>query len=340
LASWLVDWDELDPPRRRELFEHAQACACCGPRLDLLTRAETWLEQAASPTTGVCPSSEDLYDFGRGPGARRLSEAERVSLKSHVAGCAECSQFVETLASRPPAPLIGDEVAIEDERERELSIARHKRRSLAWIPLTAAAAIAAIFVWRGNPGNRPQAADTEQASLRIRYPVDPLLRGDSRDALLFPRDRVLCGESGLYSQLVFELAPQERASSYRVIVERHDGSAFASGEVIATLSSPAPVVAPAADVVAKMTPGHYTWEAWSVVDGLDVHLGRRDFEVALDQDLIDQIAARDSAPEPARSESLLHLLHDAGFVGDARAYARTLPATPERDAYLARLPGR
>jgi hypothetical protein len=341
LASWLVDWDELDAARRRELFDHARVCASCGARLDLLTRAAAWLEQAVTPTAGVCPSAEDLYDFGRGPGARHLSEPERVSLKAHVAGCAECSEFVATLSSRPPAPLLVDESAPDARGPApKLALVGRHRRTLAWLPLAAAAALAAVFVWRANSPREPHAAGTEQAALRIRYPADPLLRGAARDALLFPRDRVLSGPQGLYSELLFELLPVDRATSYRVMLTRHDGSAFADGQAVATLTGKTPLIAPDAEVASKLEPDHYTWEAWAVVDGLDVPLGRRDFEVVSDADLIDEIAARESAPEPARSESLLHLLHDAGFVGDARAFARTLPATPERDAYLARLPGR
>jgi hypothetical protein len=340
-ASWLVDWDELDAARQRELFEHAHICPSCGPRLDLLKRTAAWLEQAAAPTAGVCPSAEDLYDFGRGPGARHLSEPERVSLKAHVADCRECGEFVATLASRPPAPLLVDEPAPEArEAEHRFTRVASPRRRLAWVPLAAAAALAIVFVWRLNSTSEPRASSTEQAALRIRYPADPLLRGVARDALLFPRDRMLSGPQGLFSAPVFELLPVERASSYRVLLMRHDGSAFADGQTVATLSGAAPLVSAGADLASKLEPAHYTWEAWAVVDGLDVPLGRRDFEVVADAGLIDEIAARESAPEPARSESLLHLLHDAGFVGDARAFARTLPATPERDAYLARLPGR
>ena len=61
---------------------------------------------------------------------------------------------------------------------------------------------------------------------------------------------------------------------------------------VAELTSPTPLVTPGDEVASKLGPGHYTWEAWAVVDGLDVHLGRRDFEVTLDAPLIDEIAAR------------------------------------------------
>jgi hypothetical protein len=62
--------------------------------------------------------------------------------------------------------------------------------------------------------------------------------------------------------------------------------------------------------------------------------------VVADAALLDGLRTRNTAAEPARSESILHLLHDAGFSSDARAFARTLPPSPERDEYLARRPAR
>lgn len=345
LAARLSVWDELDALAARELSEHASVCPACGPHLQLLQQAQAWLERglAGASAASVCPSAEDLYDFGRGPGARVLSEPERMSLKAHVAGCAECGALVLTLASRPPVPLLGDELPAEvvTVGERELDLvapprsapARATWRRLAWIPIAVAAATIAMFIWPSESASR------ERSSGSIRFPTQPLLRGAADDALLFPRDRVLRGSGGLFATPVFEIAPRERATSYRVRVFRHDGRAFAEGGEIGSLSGDRATL-DASALREQLVAGHFTWEAWTVVDGLDLPLGRRDFEVLEDDALIEAIDARREAPEPARSEAILHLLHDAGFAGDARAFARSLPPSPERDAYLARLPGR
>ena len=81
------------------------------------------------------------------------------------------------------------------------------------------------------------------------------------------------------------------------------------------------------------TPGHYTWEAWAVIDGLDRELGERDFQI-VDDDLL-RARIRGLPDEVA-----LRLLHTAGFQTDARHLARRLPPTAERDAYLSDLPAR
>ena len=344
LAARLSLWDELDPLAARELSEHAGVCPACGPSLQLLQQAQAWLERgpAGANAASVCPSAEDLYDFGRGPGARVLSEPERMSLKAHVAGCAECGALVLTLASRPPVPLLGDELPEEpvtvaagelDRVAPPRSVTPRGWRHLAWIPVAVAAATIAMFVWPSESQSR------ERSSGSIRFPTQPLLRGAADDALLFPRDRVLRGSNGLFATPVFEIAPRERATSYRVRVFRHDGRAFAEGGEIGSLTGDGATL-DASTLREQLVAGHFTWEAWTVVDGLDLPLGRRDFEVIEDDALIEAIDARREAPEPARSEAILHLLHDSGFAGDARAFARSLPPSPERDAYLARLPGR
>jgi hypothetical protein len=73
--------------------------------------------------------------------------------------------------------------------------------------------------------------------------------------------------------------------------------------------------------------GHYTWEAWAVVDGLDRSLGERDFQVVDDSALRLQIL-------DLRPVARVRHLHEAGYLVDARCVARRLPASSERDAYL------
>ena len=146
-------------------------------------------------------------------------------------------------------------------------------------------------------------------------------------------------DSGTHSELLFEIEPEPDASAYTVYLERHAGGAFDEGERVATLKGLKPALALPAEERAALRPGHYTWEAWARVNGLDESLGRRDFELVLDPALLARIERSAARPEPERSEGILELLH-AAFPTDARAYARTLPASPEREAYLARVPGR
>ena len=92
LAAELATYTEATPQRRAEIDQHASLCPDCGPALDFLRRADQWIErQLAPPRVPVCPSAEDLFDFGRGFGARRLSEPERLSIRAHLATCAELS---------------------------------------------------------------------------------------------------------------------------------------------------------------------------------------------------------------------------------------------------------
>ena len=44
--------------------------------------------------------------------------------------------------------------------------------------------------------------------------------------------------------------------------------------------------------------------------------------------------------ESERRMKAVRILHDTGYLADARAVARAMPAGPERDAYLGQVPGR
>lgn len=347
LAVRLPDWDSLDGPAQRELTDHAASCPACAPKWELIRLADAWVEDglpaererrqrgetsAVASGPALCPSADELYDLGRGPGARQLSELERVGLRSHVAQCGDCAALVATLAKRPPSPLL-----FGSSGEFRLAAARIRRWQV-WVPLAAAAALLAAFViLQHEAGARIQHAKAEP---HIRYPAAQLVRGEAGGALLYPRDRLLAGQRGLASKLEFEIAPQERSTSYRAELARHDGGLFATPVSFLRVEGATARLSASDTSVVSLAPGHYTWEAWAVVDGLDVPLGRRDFEVVRDDGLMAQIAEREHAPEPARSESILHLLHDAGYVTDARAFARTLPSSRERDEYLARRPVR
>ena len=329
LSASLPRWTELAAPRRAELETHAKACTTCGPSLTLLGTAESWLEDQLLATAGdACPSAEDLFSFGRGPGAEALPDARHAELAAHVGTCAHCETLVGSLVGQPPSPLVIDPPAPEPEREPARR--PHSLRLVGAGAAAAASIAAALFVFGGTGTEAPS----------ISYPPATLLRGELDSPLHFPRERVLAADTGgLFSELLFELAERDGATGYRVYIESHTGGAFDRGERVATLRGEEPVLPLPAEVRAGLTPGHYTWEAWAVVNGLDEPLGRRDFEVVLDPSAVARIDRLADKGEPERSEKTLELLH-RNYPSDARAFARTLPTSPEREAYLARVPGR
>ena len=346
LAEKLVAEVVLDAAERAELELHLEACPVCGPDQRLLEEARAWLHgRLPGPRAGelgTCPPAEELYRFGRGPGATPLSGQRRDAIADHVAECRDCDGWVATLAQRPPVPL-----DLSPPRDIEAENAAPRARTWSWrrpsFQLAAAALILiAVGVYWGpiRAGGPHPAPD----SVGIRYPVAQVLRGTSARGLFFPRDRVLAGESrGLWHELRFELAEREEASLYRVFLMRNVAGAFDRGQAVASFESGGATltVADATDGSAtELEPGTYTWEGWAVVRGLETFLGRRDFEVVRDAELsaeLDRLAGLD---QPRRSTEILALLHRRGHPTDARAYARALPQTPERDAYLNSLPGR
>ena len=350
LAERLLAGSPIEAADRAELERHVDGCPSCGPNQRLLQEAQAWLisqlpEQRAAEL-GECPSADELYQFGHGPGTSPLPEQRQVAIADHLAHCRDCDAWVATLAQRPPVPL--DLAPPQEDEEAEESAAhsvqpRPQAWRRRWIPLAAAALIlitVGVFwgpIRAGGPGPALHATG-------IAFPTPDVLRGTSARALYFPRDRVLTSATrGLLHELRFELAEREEASLYRVFLMRNVAGAFDRGQAVATLESDGTTLtfAHATDGAhVELTPGTYTWEGWAVVRGLETILGRRDFEVVEDTELrgeLDRLAGLD---EPRRSTEILALLHRRGHSTDARAYARALPRTPERDAYLNNLPGR
>lgn len=344
LAGELIRWEELDFQHRLELERHAGECASCGPALVVLRKADAWLKTLGQPTraheqgTSACPDPEDLYDFGKGPGARDLAPARRRALEAHLVGCADCRGLIATLASRPPVPLVlggGEEFESEPRRVRPSAPAQR-----AALPRWALAAAAVVAIALGA-GLLWEVLDRGASAGMRAFPEAPTLRGEDGSALLFPRGHVLADAAGApWSALRFEIDPQAGASAYRVTVFSHRGGAFERGDEVATLRGPASELDADAELAAKLRPGRYTWEAWATRDGLEVFLDRRDFELDQDPALSAELAAIGSGTEGERAMAMLQILHARGYVGDARALARTLPPSPERDAYLGRKPGR
>lgn len=340
LAARLVEFDELAAAERAALSAHARACPSCAPALRLLEAADRHLaglhERRASD---ACPSSEELFDFARAPGAHSLDPARAAAVGAHVERCAECSDLLSTLAARPPSPLILDPLptgrafaGIPDAWAPPRDAHRRPARLLRLAPLAAAAGlVVAVSLWRlGGDLFGPQAAVPGD----VVFPEAEVLRGDQGGALLWPRGALLAPPPA-GGGLSFELDLPERAGAWRVRVFARHEDPFVEGRELLALSGEGPLAS--ADA---LPPGAYTWEAWAAVDGLDVLLGRRDFDVRADADAAAELARLADRPEPERSSATLALLAARGYHADARAWARALPPSSGRDAFLARTPGR
>lgn len=332
VTELLARWDELPAEGLRRLVEDPFH----GPRLAQVREVDAWLAGRPRPI-GDCPDTEALYDYGRGPGYAALPGSERSRIEAHLAECAECESFIETLASTPPLPIsmeapelqgadgdLGSKPRFAEPPRPLLPLVRARR--MRWIPLAAAAAVVAAgaFLW----------GTTETFGAGQGLPRSPLLRGEAGGPLLFPRGKLLpanpADERALFAAApLFELETVPRASLYRVIVLQHDGGAFESGRELLRLESRLPILG----CEELLPPGRYTWNAWAVVDGLDQELGSRDFQIEANDELMERIARL-----PDREA--VRVLHEAGYLSDARHVARGLPPSEERDAYLLALPGR
>ncbi len=374
----LAHWDELEPTLLTAIEGHPQH----GARLKVLRRAERWLGEHGPElmAAGPCPTSEELYDFGRGPGFGPLTADRRHEIDAHLRRCRECEGFVETLAAPPPVPLELPQVArtkrpipapipvtrstaarspaatatptaaqspfedpstiLADSDSAEWNLRARVRKFPRLVPLAAAAAVVLGFgVWYAM-----QETSTSPAG----FPGAPLLRGSSTSALLFPRDRVLhttdavrAAFPALDGSVSFELEPVAGAESYEVDVARHGKDAFATEEAkLFQLAGPTPTLRTDASKTSALTPGEYTWTARAKVRGLDEPLGQRDFSIVEDAALCEELVHLAGRSEPERSLAAVQLLHAKGFLTDARAIARGMPASPERDAYLEQARGR
>jgi hypothetical protein len=208
------------------------------------------------------------------------------------------------------------------------------------VPLAAAAAVVLGFgIWF---------AMQEKPATPTGFPGAPLLRGSSTSALLFPRDRVLHATEAvraafpaLDGSVCFELEPVAGAESYEVDVARHGKDAFAVEETkLFEVAGDTPTIRTDASRTSALAPGDYTWTGRAKVRGLDEPLGQRDFSIVEDAALCDELLRLAGRAEPEKSLAAVQLLHAKGFLTDARAIARAMPASPERDAYLEQARGR
>ena len=348
LGDRIVRFDELTPAERDELVQHAAGCPVCEPRLVVVERTHRWLVAQGQPL-GPCPQADELFDFGQGPGAAALSTERRSAIEEHVDRCPECKGFVATLATKPPVPLelgeleaeasengarvVADPPSVTGPSPTEptspaVSAQPFQPRRAAWA--AAAAVIVAVGLWVGLAPEGPLAGEA------LGYPALEPFRSATTSQLAFPRGRVAFDadrEAPLF-ELAFELMPHAEADGYRIEVHRHGGGAFDAGELVGEIVSSKPLASAA--TLGALSAGHYTWSAWARVSELELPLGERDFELAADAELATHWRETNGIDEPQRSFQRLHWLVEHDFATDARQLVRGLPASPERDEFLAR----
>jgi len=331
----LTRWDELSPERLAQLEAHP----AFGARLARLRLAEDWLGRglaARRSREGAVPRPEELYDFAGGPSAGEprpaLGVDRRRAIERHLDAAPREAAWVAGLKRRPPAPLLYDAPTLFEPRTDLRAVDAHEAEDDAeetprlhtlgrWLPLAAAALVLALGV-----------TFVRQNRAQFALPLAATLRGALAEPLHFPRGLVLGapeGAVGLFAREPrYELQAVPGAASYRVELRRHTGSAFDPGVVEwSTTTSGPELIGP------PLSEGHYAWEAFATVDGLERSLGTQSFHVVHDGAKLAQFS----------KESLVgqvHSLADAGYLTDARHRARLLPAGPERDRFLGSVPAR
>jgi hypothetical protein len=226
-------------------------------------------------------------------------------------------------------------VDAEDEGTLDLELGGRSIPAKRWLWIPAAAAVllfAVGFWWK-------QIFAEERSTLVAQgvYPAEEVLRGNDGGPLYFPRGAVLAIGDHPWKSVVFEVEPIEHATLYRITLSRRDDGVLGAEREVTRWETAEPTSSLDTSQLAR---GRYTWEVWARVDGLDKPVGRRDFEVRADPATEERLLGALELTGDARTAEVLHLLHDRGYLGDARAFARTLPPSADRDAYLARKPGR
>jgi hypothetical protein len=243
---------------------------------------------------------------------------------------------VRTLESAPPSPLVHGLPAAEEELDEPAPPAAPAPRRVGprLLPLLASAA-AVVLLFLG--------VRSLMTPSTLHFPETPLLRGSAGGPVYFPRDRVLLPSAdiaalfpALASPVRIEVEGQAEADSYRFEIQRLEGKAFGTTTRYELVVGAAPI-----DVAKKPKElGRYTLEAWVVRRGLDQKLGAHDFQIVADAAVESRLRALFDRAEPGRTLDAVLVLHEAGFVTDARELARALPQSAERDLYLGQIPGR
>jgi hypothetical protein len=322
----LTRWDELSPERLAQLEAHPTF----GARLARLRAAEAWLGRGLAARRGRAastPGAEELYAFAGGPSSDEerpaLDVERRRAIERHLDAAPEEAAWVAGLKRRPPSPLLFDAPALLDAGpDLGVDVDEHRPHSFGrWFPLAAAALVLGLGVTFVHQ-NRAQFA----------LPPAVTLRGAVAEPLHFPRGRVLGapeGAIGLFaSEPRYEFQAVPGATGYRVELRRHSGSAFDAGVVEWSQSTDVSVISGP-----SLTEGHYSWEVFVTVDGLERSLGTQTFNVAHDAAALAQFSQQTLV-------SQVQSLSAAGLATDARHRARMLPAGPERDRFLGNVPAR
>lgn len=334
-ATLLTRWDELSPERLAQLEAHPTF----GARLARLREAEAWLGRglaARREHAAGTPRPEELYEFAAGPSSGpssgelrgALGSDRRRSIERHLDAAPEEAAWVADLQRRPPMPLLFNAPALLDARtglgvdfEEHVDDAPRRLSLSRWFPLAAAAVVLGLGV-----------TFVRQNRAQFALPSAVPLRGALTEPLHFPRGRVLGapeGAIGLFAREPrYEFQSVPGAAGYRVELRRHTGSAFDAGVVEWSKTTDESVIEGP-----PLTEGHYSWEVFVTVDGLDRSLGTQTFNVVHDATALAQFS-KESLMGQVRS------LSAAGLSTDARHRARMLPAGLERDRFLGNVPAR
>ena len=334
----LLCFDELDAAALAELQADPAACI----ELHRLRLAEAWLTEPfttdelgvdAEPGADACPSAEDLFDFGQKLEPCLMSNAHRTELSQHIESCAECAALVQTLADRPPSPLIVVDSPLPElhpeptprpRTSRAIRLARGPRprqpSGLRHIPILVAASLLAILITSGWP---TAVLGKSSAS----FPSPAVMRGTSSLRLVSPHNLLLARSTDLpglprLSNILFEVRSSQGDVRYEVYI--YDGNSSAlqreedrshlhriesrgSDPSTLTLAGPLPI-------------GRYSWEAWAYREGesIPVFLGEMDFRVVSDRSL-EQVLM-----DAGESVEAVKQLDESHFIADARALTRTL----------------
>ena len=288
-------------------------------RREHLDAVDSWLrEQArAAGAPSECPTPEELYEFGGGPGAGQfdpaLTSARRAEIDRHLAACAECDSFVDTLSSVPPSPVV------------QLP---PPRRAPMWL-LTAMAAGLVFVVGM-------VATNTDRMASSGAFPVVGQLRGEASTALAAPTTKVLVIDAALAERFPalaqgvhLELRSAETATSWRFDVFELRAAGASNGERPLFQQGGAETTCRFRLHEHGLHAGSiFAWEARATEAGLTKYLGRATVDVVRDDALTQQLLAASSELDA------LHLLHAGGWRMEALALARALPPSGPRDRYL------
>ncbi|MEZ6004150.1 MAG: hypothetical protein R3F33_08175 [Planctomycetota bacterium] len=309
-------WDEWKPAEQARL----QDDPVLGPRLRRLQAAEAWLHLEA-PGAPPCPEPEELFAYGVRFGGGELEESRREEIREHLPWCDSCRAEVESLATPPPSPILDlplvgpvETPAVPMHRP---AVGPGPTGTLLGLRRFLMVAAAAMLIWLlAGPRNRSAWQDQT-------WPNWPAVRSGETPANFHPRGKVLADAHGGLWQGTIELPTVPHASGYRVRVWQHGAGAFDTGESIAQWDSAVPTLRAAAG----LAPGHYTFEAYALLGGVESPIAAHEVQVH-------QAPAIWSQLEDQKGIARVRTLHADGWFEDARREALRLPDSAARRAYL------